>query len=171
MDFILLATKEILKHAEELALWSAVMVSMIIAFVGIIKPFVFPNHKALRKTTLSLMNIVASFAATAIYFFVNNISWQWYYAGSFLMVVATIVTYHLYENFHLRDAIHKIGNFTIDKFACLAKVLLTKLVNKSEVNAKAEVQNVMKEVTAYAKTELKKTQKKSVKQDKELENL
>ena len=171
MDFILLATKEILKHAEELALWSAVMVSMIIAIVGMIKPWVFPNHKALRKTTLSLMNIGASFAATAIYFFANGISWQWYYAGSFLMVVATIVTYHLYENFHLRDALHKIGNFAIDKFACLAKVILTKLVTKSEVNAKAEVQNVVKEVTVYAKTELKKVQKKPAKQDKELENL
>lgn len=171
MDFILLATKEILKHAEELALWSAVMVSMIIALVGMIKPFVFPNHKALRKTTLSLMNIVGSFAATAVYFFVNGYSWKWYSAGSFLMVVSTIVTYHLYENFHLRDAVHKVGNFAIDKFACLAKVILTKLVTKSEVNAKAEVQNVVKEVTVYAKTELKKAQKKPVKHDKELENL
>ena len=171
MDFILLATKEILKHAEELALWSAVMVSMIIALVGMIKPFVFPNHKALRKTTLSLMNIVGSFAATAVYFFVNGYSWKWYSAGSFLMVVSTIVTYHLYENFHLRDAVHKVGNFAIDKFACLAKFLLTKFVTHSEVNAKAEVQKTFKEVGEYAKTELKKAQNKPVKHDKELENL
>ena len=171
MDFLFLAFEQVLIHAEELALWSAVMVSMIIAFVGIIKPFVFPNHKALRKTTLSLINIAASFAATAIYFFVNGINWRWYSVGSFLMVVSTIVTYHLYENFHLRDAVHKIGNFAIDRLACLAKVILTKIVTTSEVNAKAEVQNAMKEVTAYAKTELKKAQNKTVKQDRELENL
>ena len=151
MDFILLATKEILKHAEELTLWSAVMVSMIIAFVGMIKPWVFPNHKALRKTTLSLMNIGASFAATAIYFFANGISWQWYYAGSFLMVVATIVTYHLYENFHLRDALHKIGNFAIDKFACLAKVILTKLCYEAKCTAALSVILMKKPVTFSAR--------------------
>lgn len=171
MDFIVSVAEQILKHAEELALWSVVMVSMIIAFVGMVKPFVFPRHKALRKTTLSLMNIASSFAATAIYFFAKNIDWQWYLAGSFLMVISTIVTYHLYENYHLRDAVHAIGNFAIDKLACLAKVILTKLVNHSKIDTKVEVCNTLKEVGTYAKVELQKSSKRAIKQDKELENL
>ena len=171
MDFILLATKVITRNAQELAIWSAIMVSMIIAFVGIIKPFVFPNHKELRKTSLSLINMGASFASTAIYFIVNGINWRWYFTGAFLMVIATIVTYHLYETFHLREAIHKVGNFAIDKFARLAKIILSKLVNDEDVDVKASANTTFKEVSAYAKSEFKKATKKIVNNDNELENL
>jgi hypothetical protein len=163
--------KEIINHAEELAIWGTVMVSMIIAVVGMVKPFVFPNHKALRKTTLSLMNIGASFASTAIYLGYNGYDWKWYFAGSFLMVVATIVTYHIYENYHLREAIHKVGSFAIDKCACLLKAILAKFVKGDNVNVKAEVKSTFTQVATLAKSELKKASKKVAKHDKDLENL
>ena len=171
MDFYQLAMKEIINHAEELAIWGTIMVSMIIAVVGMVKPFVFPNHKALRKTTLSLMNIGASFASTAIYLGYNGYDWKWYFAGSFLMVVATIVTYHIYENYHLREAIHKVGSFAIDKFACLFKAIWTKIVKGGNVNVKAEAKNTFVEIATFTKTEIKKASKKAVKHDKDLENL
>lgn len=149
------------------------MVSTIIVIIGILKPILFNRipYKALRKTALALTNVGASFGATAIYFLIEGINWRWYVIGSFITAITTILTYWLYENTHFRDLIHKIGAFTIDKLAYLAKIVLAKLVNKTDKSVDAEFKKVTSELKAFAQAEIKSATKKIVKADKELQNL
>lgn len=172
MDYIQLAAKVILSNAQELMVAGAIMVSVIIMLVGMLKHYVFNRIKNddVRKTVLSLASVGFSFVATFAYFLIEGINWRWYVLGSLLMSIACIVVYHFYENYHLRKLVHKIGNFAIDKFAYLAKVILAKIADNSDKSVEAEFKKVTQELNAFAKAEIKSASKR-LKHDKELENL
>lgn len=173
MDFLQLAFKVMLGNAERLMIAGAIMVSVIIMLVGALKHYVFNKIKNddVRKTVLSLSSVAFSFVATFFYFLVESINWRWYWVGATLISVACIITYHFYENYHIRKLVHKIGNFAIDKFAYLAKVILAKIADKSDKSVVAEWNKVTNELKAYAQSEIKSTAKKIAKADKELQNL
>jgi hypothetical protein len=173
MDFLQLAFKVMLGNAEKLMVAGAIMVSVIIMLVGALKHWVFNRIKNddLRKTVLSLMSVVFSFIATFFYYLFENINWRWYVMGALVTSLACIVVYHFYENYHLRKLVHKIGNFAIDKFAYLAKVILAKIADSSDKSVAAEWNKVTNELKNYAQAEIKSTAKKIAKADKELQNL
>jgi hypothetical protein len=173
MDFILLAVKVMIANAERLLVAEAVMVSIVIMAVGMLKNAVSKHIKNddARKTVLSLMSVAFSFVATFVYFLIESINWRWYVIGAVLTSLACIITYHFYENYHLRKFVHKVGNFAIDKFAYLAKVILEKIADMSDKSVEAEFKKVTQELTSFAKAEIKSTAKRIAKADKELKNL
>lgn len=143
------------------------MVSSIIFVVGFLKLVLLnkiPN-KELRKSILAFTTVLFSFASTAVYFVINQVDWNWYWLASAVMTVISIVAYWFYENTNLRTLIHKIGYFTIDKFATIAKKFID---GKDVTNDIKTATNELKELT---KQELKKANSKTVKTDKELQNL
>lgn len=156
---------------RELAVAGAIMVSLIIAFMGIIKPLY--NHipsKELRKSALAFTSIVFSFIATAVFFCIRKgTNWELYWIASLFTSIACIVTYWLYENIpYLRDSVHKILCFIIDRVAKILKMI----VNGSDSKEiKSEIKKATEELKATAKVELKAISKKTAKKDKELENL
>ena len=155
---------------RELAVAGAVMVSTIIVIIGLMKPFVF-NHikcKSLRKSALAFSNVFLSFVATAIYFVIRDINWELYWLASLITSTACILTYWLYENTHLREAIQKLANLAIDKFAKVAKMAISNADTKA---VEAEIKKATEEFKATARAELKTVSKKSIKKDRELENL
>jgi hypothetical protein len=173
MDFIVTAVKIGLKNAETLWYVGAIMVSTVIMVIGLLKKPVF-NHiknKDARRTLLALTNIILSYAATACYFWVEGLNWRWYWIAGFITTVTSILTYFLYENFWIRNLVHTIGEFTIDKLAHLAKLIFSKSIGKSDKSIKAEFKQVTKELEHFAKVEIKSATKKLAKADKELENL
>jgi hypothetical protein len=146
------------------------MVSAIIVIIGILKPFLFNKIKCkqARKSALAFTNVFLSFCATAIYFLIRDINWELYWLASLITSVACIITYWLYENTCLRNAIQKLITLAIDKFAKIAKMA----VYNAEAKAiEAEVKKAFAELKTTAKNEIKTTAKKSVKNNKDLENL
>lgn len=173
MDFILLAFKVMIANAERLLVAEAVMVSIVIMAVGMLKNTVSKliKNEDIRKTVLSLMSVAFSFVATFVYFLIESINWRWYVIGAILTSLACIITYHFYENYHLRTFVHKVGEYAIDKFAHLAKVILGKIADQNDKSVEVEFKKVTQELTSFAKAELKSTAKKIAKADKELKNL
>ena len=88
--------------------------------------------------------------------------------ASLITSITCIITYWVYENTCLRDAIHKVGNLAIDKFATIAKMILN---NKDTKAIETEIKKATSELKATAKAELKLARKKNNKNDKEWENL
>lgn len=173
MDFLQLAFKVMIANAERLMVAEAVMVSIVIMMVGMLKSAVSKRIKNedVRKTVLSLMSVAFSFLATFVYFLIESINWRWYVIGAVLTSIACIITYHFYENYHLRKLVHKIGNFAIDKFAYLAKVILEKIASNSNKSVEAEFKQINKEIASFAKAEIKTAAKRIAKVDNELKNL
>jgi Ca2+/Na+ antiporter len=155
---------------QELAVVGAIMVSAIIVLMGILKPIAFNRipYKALRKSALALSNVFLSFVATAIYFVIRDINWELYVLASLITSVACIVTYWLYENTHLREGIHKLGDLAIDKIAHIAKLALA---GKDVKTIDDEIKKASEELKATAQSELKLHSKKSKKTDDEWKNL
>lgn len=173
MDFFVNAAKLLVLNAETLWYVGAIMVSIVITIIGVLKKFVF-NHianKGVRKTVLASSNIFLSFLTTAGYFWVDSRDWHWYWVGGAVTAITCILVYFIYENFHIRDVFHKIGSFAITKFSYLANVVWDKLFHKTDKNIKAEWKGVQKELQNFAKNEIKVATKKFAKADKELENL
>jgi hypothetical protein len=122
----------------------------------------------LRKFALAFSTILFSFAATAGYFLVEHIEdWEFYLHSSVGVSLLCIITYWLYENTCLRDLFDKIGSATIRKFVKIATMFFD---DKDKKEIEAEVDKVKAELKASTKAELKKASK-SVKKDRELENL
>jgi hypothetical protein len=172
MDFIQLAVKVGLDNAEKLWVVGAIMVSAIIFLVGTLKYFAFDKikNKDLRKSVVAFSNIALSFGATSLYFLIEHINWRWYWVGAVITSITCIVIYWFYENSHLRELIHKIGSFAIDKFAYLAKVILAKLVAKTDKSVEQEFKKVTSELKTFAKNEMQIATKK-LKSDREFSNL
>jgi hypothetical protein len=145
----------------------AIMVSIVITLIGMLKKFAF-NHiknKQARKTALATSNIIFSYATTAGFFWLDSKDWKWFMMGGAITTFTCIVVYFFYENFHLREVIHAIGNFAISKIVYVAKLAFHK--NADEL--KVEAQKACNEVKEFAKNELKK--KKRARADEELKNL
>lgn len=156
---------------RELTVAGAVMVSSIIAVMGILKPVLFNriHCKALRKSVLAFGNVFLSFIATAFYFLIRPVDrWDLYWIASLITSIACIVTYWLYENTHLREAIHKLGNLAIDKGAKILKMIVN---GNDSKDIDAEIKKATSELKATAKAELKSQIKKSYKKDKDLKNV
>lgn len=145
-----------------------IMVSTIIVLIGVLKPLLFNrvSNKYLRKALLALSDLVFSAIATAVCFWIEQVSFDQYLLGTFAVFVMVVVTYWFYENTCLRNLIEKIGKFALNKIA----VVVVKSATNENIDLKAELKNtstVLKKATA---TELKATVKTTVK-DKELKNL
>lgn len=153
----------------EYILLGVIMVSAIIVFIGILKPIAFDRipYKSLRKACLAITNIAFSFAATAIFYWVNDITFAWYWYGATVIAVGTVITYWLYETTCLRDLIHKIGSMVLKKLWSVLK----NIFDKDDVESvKKELLTVQTTLTTATKNELKSAAK-NVKHDKELNNL
>ena len=97
---------------QNFLLGGIVIVSAIIVAIGIIKPLItkkFTNAHA-KKGILAGLDVVFSFAGTALQFWVTEMPFNHYVVASIMHLVATIVVYWLYENTSLRDVIHTIGS-------------------------------------------------------------
>lgn len=173
MDFLQLSMKVALQNAEKLWYVGAILVSIVIALVGVLKKYGI-NHiqnKGVRKTLLATSNIVFSFISTAVYFVIDNINWRWYWVGGIITTFACIATYFVYENYHIREAVHKVGGYALGKISYLAKLVWDKLFNKTDKKIKVETKKVYHELKNYAQNEFKLATNKIAKADKELENL
>jgi hypothetical protein len=149
-------------------IWGVIMVSAIIVLIGILKPIAFDRipYKSLRKACLATTNVAFSFAATAIFYWVNAITFEWYWYGAAVIAVATIVTYWLYETTCLRNLIHKIGTMALRSIWNVLK----NIFDKDDVeDVRKELLTVQNTLTEATKKELKAA--KGVKHDKELNNL
>lgn len=157
------------ENYSEVLVVGAIMVSAIIVFIGLLKPLVFNRikWKPLRKSILAMLSVGCSFGATAIHYLWQGIAWDYYIHASVAVALLTIFTYWLYENTCLRDLIDKIGSLTIRKFV---NVLTMVFDDKDKAEIRAEVEKVQAEIRQSTKNELKKASK-SLKKDKELENL
>ena len=154
---------------SELIVVGAIIVSAIIVLIGILKPVIFnriPN-KLVRKALLAFSNVFLSFAGTAIYFAVDGIDWQWYWIAAGATSASCILCYWLYENTCLRDLFDTVGRLTLHKVAELALVIFNSTEKKQIEDAMEKVSAEIKETT---QKEIKKASK-SLKKDKELENL
>lgn len=143
-----------------------IMVSAIIAVMGILKPLVFDkvSLKPLRKALLALTSVAFSFVATAGTFLVESYNFDWYWISSAGVAVCTIVIYWLYENTCLRDLIGKLGNLTIKK---VGGVIVNKLADE-KTNVNESLKTVNNELKEEAKFVLKST---ATTLDNELKNL
>ena len=156
---------------RELAVAGAVMVSLVIAFLGLIKPaFKRIKNEELQKSAIAFSSILLSFCATAVYFAFRPVDrWDLYWIASLMTSAACILTYWLYEYVpYLRTGVHKLLHFIIDKTAHILNMIVD---GKSAEEVKGEVKKATEELKATAKAELKLNPKKSTKKDKELENL
>lgn len=156
---------------QEFAVAGAVMISLIIGSMGLVKPLynLIPS-KQLRKSALAFTSVVLSFIATAIYFCIRpDANWDIYWLASVGTTIGCILTYWVYEYVpYLRDSVRKIVCFVIDKVAKIFKMIVNGS-NSKEINS--EIKKATEELKATAKAELKLHTKKSNKKDKELENL
>ena len=156
---------------QEFAIAGAVMISLIIGSMGLVKPLynLIPS-KQLRKSALAFTSVLLSFVATAIYFGIRpDANWDIYWLASVGTTVGCILTYWLYEYIpYLRDFVHKIVCFVIDKVAKILKMIVNGNDSKT-INA--EIKKATEELKATTKAEIKAISKKSTKKDKELENL
>lgn len=147
------------------------MISLIIGCMGLVKPVynIIPS-KQLRKSALAFTSVFLSFVATAVYFVIRpDTNWELYWIASLVTTAGCILTYWLYEYIpYLRDFIHMIVCFVIDKVAKILKMVVNGSDSKT-INA--EIKKATDELKATAKAELKLHPKKSAKKDKELENL
>jgi hypothetical protein len=147
----------------------AIMVSAVITLIGILKPILFDRIrcKLLRKAILATSNIFLSFVSTAFYFLFDGRNWDWYVYASCVTAITCVLTYFVYENYGLRDGIHKIGTLALNKFGKIAKLWFNKAPN---AKIESEVKQAKAELKLAVNAELKPV-KKSKKKDKELENL
>ena len=170
MEFFTYLTTSVGLFWRELVVWGAAMVSIIIALIGLLKFFFFNKigNKAIRKMVLAVSNLIGSFGVTSIYFGVNGRSWQLYWLASLITASTVIIAYWVYENFSIREGVHKLGIFAIDKLAKILKMILSNADNKEVIE---EINKAKSELKALAKNEITLVTKKLNKKDKDLENL
>ena len=145
---------------------AVIMVSALIVFLGLIKPYVFdkiPNKYA-RKTALGFASIGLSFACVAICFAIEEYDFAYYLLASGVFSFFTIIVYWFYEFTNLRTLIHWVGSFVLQKFTGL-QVNNFKELKQVLIKVKPELEKEVQEaLEAEAKSALKKV-------DTELEKL
>ena len=140
----------ILSDWRSILVGGAVIVGVVMFLVGCFKVSIGNRikNKALRKTILSFLSLVLVFPITAAYILYNGWSWEYYWWMSGLFAVATIVIYHFYEGYHVREGLMWIGKNTVGKIICAIKG------NPKEVDK--VLSQVMLEINTDAKSVLKK---------------
>ena len=167
MTNVALMAKVLFHNWHRAAVGGIIVACSVIFLMGILKKFVFNKvqNKLARKVLLSLCSVVLVFPVTALYFVSDNINFQWYWWGCLLTSMLTILTYWLYENTGLRNAIGAIGELTVNKWV---KVIYVAFMNKVESNA---LKNQLAMTTAELKEEVRKEIHNTIKEDKDLKGL
>ena len=148
-----------------------IMACAIIFFIGVFKKAVFNKvaNKSLRKLILSSMSLILAFPATALYFVIEGIAFEyfWYaYAGVSML---TVITYWLYENYLFRDLIDFIGKKTVGEWF---NVLKTSFVNrKSNKETKAELIKVNAGLQETVREEVRNELQTTTQSDEDLNDL
>jgi hypothetical protein len=157
IDFIVATTNGIFANWERFLIGGVIVVCAIIVLEGLLKKFLIGKieNKLLRKVILSLTSLVLVFPATAIYFVSDNIPFDYYWFGCIVVAVLTIITYWLYENTALRNAIAFIGNKTIVKFATILYNAVTK--NEEPKDVRSELYTATQELKKATKKKLNET--------------
>ena len=164
---------------QNFLLGGIVIVSAIIVAIGMLKPLIASKitNKRAKKAILAALDVVFSFAGTAIQFWVTEMPFEHYVVASIMHLFATIVVYWLYENTSFRDAIHFIGSTTLNKVGYVA---LSNFVKKNETpeqklnSIKSELaQNTLPELKNKAHKEISSADFSAIayKPDNELKNL
>lgn len=145
------------------------MVSAIIVFVGMLKPWVFNKitSKPLRKVLLAFSDIVFSFIATAIYFLIKGYTFENYLVGATGVTMLCIIVYWFYENTCLRNLIELIGSLVMKK---VAHILLIMFTEDEKSVIEKEIEKAGKEIKQTARQSLVSTTRHTM-PDKELKNL
>lgn len=141
-----------------------ILACSIIVLMGILKKLALGKikNKLLRKVVLSFSSVVLVFPMTALYFISDSISFDYYWVGSALIAVMTVITYWLYENTGCRNLIDLIGNKTLGKwFEAIREAYINKKGNK-------ELENSLAMTTDELKEEIKKEIRNQVKEDNDL---
>lgn len=156
MEFIINTTKLVLCDWYRFLIGGIIVVCAIIVLEGILKKAFLGKvaNKLLRKVLLSMASLALVFPATALYFVSDNIPFDYYWYGCVVVSVLTIITYWLYENTALRNAIAYIGNKTVVKFAT---VLYYAVKNPDTVNVKNELCKTNKELKKAVKDKIQST--------------
>ena len=167
MGFIFTAFQNVFVNVEPILYTGAIMVSVVITLIGMLKKVAFDHikNKQARKTVLATSNILFSYLSTAGYFWLDKKDWKWFMLGGAITTFACIVVYFFYENFHLREVIHAVGKFVISKFVYLVKLAF----RSTRAEFDAESKKVCNEIKEFTKNELKSKKKSKV--DEELKNL
>ena len=138
----LLSFWEVLKpNLADFILEGGIIVSCIIAFIGILKTVIInkiPN-KIVRKVTLSILSILCSFGCTAVQFLIKNIEFANYLYIAIPTSLATILVYWVYENFAIRDLVLKIGNLTLGKVCKILTSLIKKIFTGEKIDVSKEL--------------------------------
>ena len=156
-------------HYNDIIVAVVIMVSAIIAAIGILKPIIFDKipNKDVRKVALAGSNVVASFLSALVYFLTEGWDFKYFGIAGAALAICCIVTYWLYENTCLRNLITIIGSLALRKVFSIVSLAAT----TDDVNAvKAEINNAKTQLKTTTKSELKKTVN-SIKADKDLRNL
>ena len=157
-------------NSHNIFVYSVIMVSVIIAVIGILKPILFNKIKSkqLRKCTLAFSNVALCFISVFGVFIANRWwDFKYYLATSIALCIACILTYWLYENTCLRNLIETIGKIALRK---LGNVALIALTNDEIEEIKTEAKKATAEIKALTEAELKKATTQMIK-DKDLEGL
>lgn len=155
---------------QEYLIVGAIMVTNIFGLIGLLKVVFFNRIKneEIRHFLLSLSDIVASFTTMAIYFAWNGIAWRNYVFASIALSFACIIVYWVYETIpYLRTFIDKLVKIVFGK---LFNIGLLVARGGTAQQIEKEFQTIASEVVSATKKELKSASK-SLKKDKELENL
>ncbi len=146
-----------------------IMVSAIIAAIGIIKPILKKKitNKYIRKVVFFFSNIASCFVAALVYFLTEGWNLDYYFLAAVALSIVSIVTYALYENTCLRELIGLVGGIALRKAGGVFKFALT---TDDAEKVKAEIKNATVQLKATTKQELKKTAN-NIKVDKDLRNL
>lgn len=162
MDFIFSTTKMILQNWQNYWLGGILVVFAIVVFEGLLKKYFLDKvikNKLVRKIILSFLSIALAFPSTAIYLFIEKISFDYYWYGVVTFILLTIITYWVYENTGARNAIHFIGKNTLLKFFTIGY----KALIDNTVNVEQEFTNESKKLKKMAKTELSKVKSEDLK--------
>ena len=96
-----------------------VIACITILLIGVLKYFNVFNKipKDNRKPVYYILNYVLVFGLVAAYYAIFKRPFDDYVAYSIVSATAVTGVYALYENIHLRDLLHCIGNFIVGKVA------------------------------------------------------
>lgn len=171
MEKLILFLQICLENWQEIVTGGIILTCSIIFIMGVLKKFLFNRitNKLLRKAVLYFSSIGLAFPATALYFVIDNTSFEYYLITSIFLAVATVLTYSIYENTCLRDFIDFVGEKTVGKwFSVLVNSFLQK---KSSKQTKVELLTVTNELKASVREEIAKEIKTSAIVDDDLNDL
>lgn len=157
---------EFCKNYETLFMVGTIMASAIIVAIGFAKKLFFNKvikNENIRELVLAITNVVVSYLAVAVAFWIHNITFEYYLCTGTIFCVYCIFVYWLYKHTKAKKGIQKLGEFILNKFKNFA---VTKV--NSVIDAIVTTNNVAREISKPVDVSLKKN---NFKQDDELDAL